>query len=745
MKKYQQDDIKDVGGFVAGVLKEGRRRKENILSRSMITLDMDYALEVDTVVSTIQSLYEVTCCVYSTHKHTKEHPRLRLIFPLERPVSPDEYQAISRMLAKEIGIELFDDTTYEPNRLMYYPSTSADGEYFFHSIDGAYLTPEVILNKYKDWKDSSSWPVSSRQNIIIEKSLKKQEDPLIKEGLIGAFCRSYNIIEAIDTFLSDTYVPSMMEERYDYVPADSAAGVIIYDDKYVYSHHATDPACGKLLNAFDLVRIHKFGDRDEMAKERTSSTNLPSYKAMLEFSAGDKKVRKQLAKDRNEQVAEEFNDETWQEKLDVNKNGIVKDTLSNITEIMRYDPLFTSISYNKLSHRLDIKGETPWDQVKPGLNDSDLSNAKVLMDKKYGIYSPAKFKDALITTASERAFHPIKDYFKSLPVWDGIKRVDTLLIDYFGAEDNCYSRDIMRKTLCAAVARIYEPGIKFDSVLILMGEQGIGKSTFFSKLAMNWFSDSLTLSDMRDKASAEKLQGYWILELGELAGLRKMDLELVKAFITRLDDKFRHSYGVYVESHPRQCIIVGTTNSEKGILRDVTGNRRYWPVHVHKVEKNMWDELTQDVVDQIWAETIVRYKQGEDLVLKGESATLAYQYQQEAMEDDDREGLVNDYLETLLPDNWEDMKLYERRNYLAGDTDFGSTPLVGTHKRTKVCFQEIWCECFGKDKSDLKRSISFELQGILMKMGGWKRYDGNKSGKMKHPHYGVQITYVREA
>lgn len=744
MKKYQQDNVKDVGGFVAGEIKDGRRRKENVLSRSMLTLDMDYADHTESIATNIEMLYDYACCIYSTHKHCPEKPKLRLIIPLSRTVSPDEYQALSRMIAKEIGMELFDDTTYEPNRLMYWPSTSSDGEYFFKKIDGSFLDPNPILQLYKDWKDTSTWPVSSRQTTIIEKKIKKQEDPISKSGMVGAFCRSYSITESIETFLSDVYAPSVMEGRFDYIPADSSAGVMIYDDKYAYSHHATDPACGKLLNAFDLVRIHKFSELDEMTKEGAPPISLPSYKAMLQICSEDEQVRKQLAFERIEQAKEEFDDENWELKLDVNKNGSVKDTLSNITEILRHDELFTPIAYNQLSHRLDINGEPPWKQVKPGWNDADLSNAKVLLDKKYGIYSPSKFKDALLTTASERAFHPIKDYFNGLPVWDGIKRIDRLLIDYFGSEENSYTKEVMRKTLCAAVARVYEPGIKYDNVLILIGDQGLGKSTFFSKLAMDWFSDSLTLSDMRDKASAEKLQGYWILELGELAGLRKVDLELVKAFITRLDDKFRHSYGVYVESHPRQCIIVGTTNSEKGILRDVTGNRRYWPVHVGKGKKNIWADLNQSEVNQIWAEAIVYYKQGEELMLKGESAELAYRYQQEAMEEDDREGLVKEYLETLLPENWDAMKLFERRNYLAGETAFDSELPVGTKKRTKVCFQEIWCECFGKDKSDLKRSVSFELQGILVKLGGWKRYDGNKSGKMKHPIYGVQITYVRE-
>jgi putative DNA primase/helicase len=235
MKKYQQDNVKDVGGFVAGKLKDGRRRKESVINRSMLTLDMDYADDAEGIAENMELLYGYACCIYSTHRHTPEKPRLRLIIPLSRPVSADEYQAVSRRIAKEIGIELFDDTTYEPNRLMYWPSTSSDGEYFFRTIEGDYLNPDEILKIYENWQDSSSWPVSSRQTTLLNKLLKKQADPLSKSGLVGAFCRSYGIEEVIEKFLPEVYEPSVMPERYDYIPADSTAGVVIYDNKYAYS------------------------------------------------------------------------------------------------------------------------------------------------------------------------------------------------------------------------------------------------------------------------------------------------------------------------------------------------------------------------------------------------------------------------------------------------------------------------------------------------------------------------------
>lgn len=745
LSKARQDDIKDVGGFVLGVLKDGRRKKDSVLSRSALCLDMDYAEA--SVIDQIEMFFSFRCWFYSTHKHTPEKPRFRLIVPLSRDVSPDEYTAVGRKIAEEIGIEQFDDTTYEPSRLMYWPSTSSDGEFIFREIEGELLDPDAILAKYTDWHNSAEWPVSKRQTTVVQREVKKQADPLTKPGLVGAFCRTYPVTDAIDTFLQDVYKHSAMPGRYDYIPADSQAGVVIYEDKYAFSHHATDPACGKLMNAFDVVRLHKYGSLDSRADEDTDPAKLPSFKAMQEFAVQDERVKQQLAKERQLAAAEEFDadqGDDWQSVLELDKQGKVKDTLTNIANILRFDLNLRSIVYNEFKCMVDVIGELPWCQVKPGWGDADLACAKVYFERVYGIWSPTKFKDALLAVVSaERTYHPIKNYFDTL-TWDGEERIDHLLVDYLGAEDNEYTRAVTRKTLCAAVARVYEPGVKFDSILVLNGPQGIGKSTFFSRLGRQWYSDSLTISDMRDKTAAEKLQGYWILELGELAGIKKVDVETVKSFITRTDDKFRQSYGVTVESHPRNNIIVGSTNSESGFLRDITGNRRFWPVLVSgNGKRKVWD-ITPELVDQFWAEAIVKYRDGEELFLKGDIAHLAYEAQQVAMESDDREGVVSDYLDHLLPENWDAMDLYQRRSFL-GSSEFDGAAANGTVRRDKVCIMEIWCECFCKERQNLKRTDSYEIETILSKLPGWSKYTGNSMGKLRVPGYGVQRVFVRVA
>ncbi|EAF1322068.1 virulence-associated E family protein [Listeria monocytogenes] len=740
MRKGGQDSIKDVGGFVGGHLKDGRRKKGNVLSRSMLTLDMDYG--TSGIWEEICTFFPYQCCIYSTHKHTPENPRLRLIIPLFRDVGEEEYAAVSRMVAKEIGIDLFDDTTYEPERLMYWPSTSRNGIFVYEEKDGSILDPEVFLNKYDDWRDTSTWPVSSRQSEVLDRSLKEQADPLSKEGVIGTFCRSYSVSSAIDTFLKDIYEPSAMTGRYDYIPADSSAGVILYDDKFAYSHHATDPASGRLLNAFDLVRIHRFGHLDDRATESTPPSKLPSFINMCEFAIQDDEVKAQFTKERMEQATIDFTEDNWQTALELDKQGKIKDTLDNIVLIIRNDSELESIAFNKHRDGIDARDGLPWEQMKGGWNDSDNAALKVYLSNKYGIYSPTKTKDAILAVAAERSYHPIKEYLDHLPEWDGTNRVETLLIDYFNATDNSYTRAVTRKMMVAAVARIVHPGTKFDSVLILNGPQGIGKSTFFAKLAGDWFSDSLTLTDMKDKAGPEKLQGYWILELGELAGMRKTDVEVVKSFISRSDDKYRASYGVNVESHPRQCIIVGSTNAESGFLRDVTGNRRFWPVRISGDGKRKAWQMSVYDVEQIWAETLVLYGQGEKLYLEGSDVELATNEQADAMESDEREGLVRTYLDTLLPDDWNALSLYERRNYLNG-SEFGGESRVGTVERTLVCNMEIWCECFGRDASAMKPADSYAIAGIMKKINGWNKYQGNKNGTSNFPIYGRQRCYEK--
>ena len=730
MTKARRDAIKDVGGYVAGHLKDGRRKVGHVICRSMLTLDMDNGMPG--ILDELKMLTDYRMCIYSTHKHTPDAPRLRLVIPMSREVSEDEYPEVGRKVAQEIGMDLFDDSTYEPNRLMYWPSTSSNGEYVYEVLDGELLDPDVYLAKYDDWRDISTWPVSSRESEVVKAAVNKVADPLGKEGIVGVFCRTYTIRDAIEKFLPDVYEPSAMDGRYDYIPADSSAGVQIIEEKFSYSHHATDPACGMLLNAFDVVSVHKFPDDDPKK----------SFNAMAEFASSDDQVKLNIFSERQQEASAEFDEEdpdAWKTQLTYQKKTAqIENTLHNLKLIMENDDAMKQIVFNQLADGMEIRDPVPWKHPSKFWRDADDAQLICYVDEKYGTFSQRNYSIAVAKVVDDRSYHPIRDFFKSLPEWDGVKRVETALVDYLAAEDTPYVRAVTRKLLCAAYVRVHNPGAKFDNMIVLNGDQGIGKSTFISKLGGEWYSGSLNLSDMNDKTAAEKLQGYWILEIGELAGMKKADLDKVKAFISRQDDKYRASFGRRVTPHPRQCVFFGTTNNENGYLRDITGNRRYWNVKVTGKGKHKAWELDEDTVAQIWAEVKVIAKAGEKLYLPPELEEFARDEQRAAMERDDREGLVVEYLEMLLPEGWESMDVYKCRDYVR-DTD-DPTRKEGVTKRTEVSNIEIWAECFGKPKEDMKNADSYAISAIMARLGGWV-----KTGRTKNiPIYGKQRIYARK-
>ena len=471
---------------------------------------------------------------------------------------------------------------------------------------------DAYLAKYDDWRDVTQWPVSSRQSEAVKHSVSTQADPLQKSGIVGAFCRAYTIEEVIEKHLSDVYALSAVEGRYDYIPGEGTAGVVVYDGKFAYSHHATDPASEKLLNAFDLVRIHKFGDDD----------SKKSFAAMAELASRDELVSSLLLAERRETAAQDFEGSDWETALVRDKNGVLVNSLRNLKLIMEHDSVLKGIVFNQLADNMEIRGEVPWKHPGRFWRDADDAQLICYVDDHYGTFSARNYEIGVTKVADDRSYHPIREFLDSLPPWDKVPRLDTLLIDYLGAPDNAYVRAVTRKTLCAAVARVRKPGIKFDNILVLNGPQGIGKSTIVALLGGEWYSDSLSLTDMNDKTAAEKLQGYWIMEIGELAGMRKADIDKVKAFISRQDDKYRASFGRRVTPHPRQCIFFGTTNCEGAYLRDSTGNRRFWTVKTPGGKRKPWD-LSLEEIKQIWAEAVARYDAGESLYLDAELESVA--------------------------------------------------------------------------------------------------------------------------
>lgn len=740
--KDDQSKIKDVGGFVGGFLTNGRRDKASVLYRQLLTLDVDFSHENFWWDFTM--LFGCAAVIHSTHKSCASKPRHRLIIPLDREVSQEEYMAIARKVAGDLNIDLFDPSTFDVNRLMFWPSVSSDSAYYFEYQDGEFLSADYILGLYNDWHDTTEWPTASDSDEVVLQALKKQEDPESKKGLVGLFCRTYTIQEAIDAFLSDVY-ESVGDDRYTYMNGSTAAGLIVYDDKFAYSHHGTDPAGGRLCNAFDLVRIHKFGHLDTGAEKEDKDKK--SFKAMEEFVSKDPLTKKHIADEKLAEAKFEFAEEaiqeveaqpdtSWMSELDANTKGVFENSANNLNMIMQHDSyLKDAFKLNTFDNKRYVTRSMPWRKVTnmETIRDVDYAGVRNYIECVYGIVSSQKVDDALALEIEKRRFHPIVDYLKSL-VWDGVPRVNNLLIDYFGADDNLYTKAAIRKSLCAAVARVFVPGTKFDTALILVGPQETYKSTFIKKLGRTWFSD--TFSTVQGKESFEQLQGAWIIEMAELSGLKKAEVESIKHFMSKREDQYRPAYGRTVETYKRQCVFFGTTNKDD-FLRDPTGNRRFLPVDVRPefIKKSVIDDLTDEEIDQIWAEAYALYKAGETLYMTGEEDRLAKVEQHRHSESDERKGIIEEFLDKRYPDNWSEMDVYDRRRWL-------DDPLAknGIAQRDFVCIAEIWCECLGKDKTDMDKYKTREINEILRSLGEWEYVNSTKN----FPIYGKQRYYKRK-
>lgn len=728
LSKGKQDDLKDVGGFVAGTLLGNRRKAGHVTGRDIITLDLDNIPPGGTngILKRIDAL-GCSAAVYSTRKHEESKPRLRVLIPLNRTVTSDEYEPLARKLGQIIGIELCDPTTFQALRLMYWPSCCSDSQYVFQYWDKSFLDADGVLAMYADWHNIAEWPEVPGTQQTHVRLAARQGNPLEKAGVVGAFCKIYDVYKAIESFLPGEYSPcDDGSGRYTFTGGSTTGGAVVYDNgNFLYSHHATDPAGGKLCNAFDLVRLHKFSELDDEAKPDTPTNKLPSYTAMCQLAVNDTYVAALINQERYEKATQDFNtppgeddNANWISKLAVSAaTGLPAKTIDNILIILENDPAIKDkIAFNEFSNRAEVFGTLPWDGNDKRRIWSNVDDAGLIyyLEHTYSITGDNRIDRAFTLCAHKHAFNEVKDYLTGLE-WDGVKRIDTLLTEYLGAKDTIYTRAVIRKSLVAAVARAMTPGCKFDYMTILAGPQGIGKSTFLRLLGRHWFSDSL--QTFEGKEASEMLQGIWINEIGELAGLSKSETNAVKQFLSRTEDIYREPFGKRTNNYPRRCVFFGTTNDTE-FLRDRTGNRRFWPVDVgvESTKKDVFTELG-DEVDQIWAEAFLYWQLGEKLYLTGDVEDEAKNQQEEHRESDAKEGIIRDFLERPVPLDWNKRTLTERKLYWSGE--FGRTTCE-TVARDRVCAIEILCECLGYDIKWIKQMDTRSINGILKSLPDWE-------------------------
>ena len=744
MSREEQSNVKDVGGFVGGYLRGGVRKNTNILYRSVATLDIDYGTL--NVWEDFQMAFGFAAMLYSTHKHSEKTPRYRLVFPLSRQVTPAEYEPLCRKIAAEIGIDLFDDTTYELPRLFYWPSTSKDADYVFEYQDGPACNVDQILAQYVDYHDVSAWPVSSREGDVLAHEIKKAGDPTEKPGLIGAFCRAYSIEDVIERFLSDYYEPTGADGRYTYKLGSVAGGLVCYEGKFAFSHHETDPASRQLCNAFDLCRIHLYGAKDEGSRA-LDITRKPSYLAMTEFASQDRNVKLILSRDKQQAAADDFagvelpedyNDE-WKGDLEYSKSGKLQCTIGNIILILENDPALRGHIVHDLFAGFDgVVGGLPWNKKATQWTDSDDANLRVWLETNYGLTGKEKIADALTAVLTRHSYHPIRDYLNGL-TWDGTPRLERLIIDYIGAEDTELNRVMTRKHFTAAVTRVFKPGCKYDYCLVMTGPEGAGKSTLLNKMGGQWFNDSITTTE--GKEGMDQLRRAWIIEMGELASIKRSDVESIKAYLSKRVDIYRAAYARRTAEHPRQCIFCGTTN-EALFLKGDNGNRRFWVIAVDPTLRkySAWQDAIDRDRDQLWAEAMHYYQQGEKLYLDDRLEAQAKQRQAEYNDDHDdplADMLLN-FLDTKLPADWETYDLNRRRAWWRDPDPLNAD---GTETRTRVSAVEFICERMGRDMADKEfKYLARKVSNLIKALPNWEKVSTTKHCQNL---YGIQRGYRR--
>ena len=729
--------VKDCGGYVAGRLKGTARRKGQVEYRSAVTLDADAASE--TLPAVVAGL-GLRALVHSTYSHTRAHPRYRVIIPIMGPgLSEEEYPRVARGLMEALGEAQFDPGSTQPERLMFWPATANPDEYEVVECDGATATAQGLLRDFGGLQAAPDHKTGPKR------------DPKELPGVAGAFNRVYDMARAVAEFHLPYDPVDGEPDRWHYTPAESEGGVIVYPDGYVFSNHASDPAYGRALSMFDLVALHVYGREDRAAgvPQSTAPADRPSIqRAMREFAARPEIVTELVAAD----FADVDGDEAgarglpeWVLEFHLHpKTGKPLDDVHNWDLLMRHDPVLRALARNEMDLTTVTRRQFPWRTVEAGKDDAltnaDRAQISAHLQRAYNMPRPAQeqLNGVIDMVAQDNAFHPVVEYLEGLE-WDGVSRIETYLP---GAAD-AYTRRVARLVAVQAVARALDPGVKVDNCLILTGRQGLGKSWFVETMARGW---TCTLGPiegggLRDTVMA--MTRSWVTVADEGFAMKKADAEALKQFVTLTHDVIRLPYAREHVKLPRRQVIWGTTN-DAVFLRAQEGNRRFLIVEV--AEKLDFGKYSDEYVNQVWAEAVHIWKTSKaqyglkdnpELFLSASEEAEAESVRSMATEEDSMTGLIQAYLDTLVPANWVEMSPEERISWLR-DEEQGI--VSGTHPIDVVCSLEIWEIALGRERGKHSRVDILQITNALKQLPGWF---GPMPKPTRLPFYGPQRVFAR--
>lgn len=706
-------------GYVPGCV-QYHRLKESVVSRGVLCLDADYA--TPDLPENVELLTPWAALVHTTYSSAPDAPRYRMLFPLDREVSATEYAMLAEVVMARFGVDQFDLTSVQAERYMFKPSAQHDRWFQSWKIDGDPLPVDQLLGEYDP--DLSRVPLPAPP--------RGKRDPFTLEGVVGAFNRSHTIEEAIAEYA----LPYDMAGggRWSYRDGHGAAGMGVIGEGLAYSHHSTDPAHGEAVTAFDLVRLHLFGHLDDgIDLTKVPINRRPSHTAMIDQASISARVVAEL-------VGVDFNPEggdgpdDWKLRFRLSpRSGKFMDCVENWDLVMDNDPVFTRLSFNEMNFAVEVTGaeDLPWRPVHRGgpiFVDADRAALWMYLEREYHVRPSKTLLDDMVNVVARRRHtHPVRDWLDGLQ-WDGTPRLDTCLP---GVTPTDYTRMVARKALVAAVARIYQPGVKWDHVVVLFGPEGMGKSWWVDRMARGY---SATLGRIGDKDTLLTMQRSWIMLADEGHSLRKADADQMKEFLTRTVDVFRLPFERDTLAHPRRCVIWSSTNDEV-FLRRAEGNRRY--LIVRSEGRVDFDQLTDEYVDQVWAEALHYYRAGERLFLDDVERDVAAEQREEFTEEDALGGLIEHYLETRVPEDWPKMGVEARKLWLF-NRDTGFEP-DGTLRQDEVCSAQIWAEALNRPVGQARRQDLLDITNALRRIPGWR----TRPGRHRLPGYGPQLVWER--
>ena len=583
------------------------RNDSNVNSRDLIVIDIEKtglnSQEVQNIIQ--EKLASYKYYLYSTISHEPNNPRLRLVLEPSREILEDEYKPTIQHVMALVGVN-YDTKSYAWSQPQGLPIEVEGKETVsIKQLEGeVYPVQEAVKEEKKVIATYSNEPIKQIPHdeaiSIMKKYIENESDKLQERNEYYLSCL---------TVIAKSVVTGEIE-------------------------HSTAIECMELL-ALGNEEWKENNVKELNGEIKRANGSIEYFKNDYTFKSKFEKTQQGI------QVTNAVTQEKM--KISTNENGKVIQTLVNLEKIILS---IVPVSYNELTHAIEIvnkQGETT------NYEERERNLIRMDIEKRFKIKAKNGDIDTAVTCASDKfRYHPIKSKILS-EEWDGIPRAESFFIDVLGVEDNVYNRECTRKWLLAGIYRLFEPGTKFDEMLIIHGDQGLSKSTTFKKLALNFY---VSETERLSLETLIKIELAWIVDFTELATMKKTDIDTFKAWLSETSDTYRGKYDKKARVHERHFIICGTTN-DKEILTDRTGNRRYWLMYGDEENRkmNIFD-IEEDYILQLWSEVYQWYQNRETLLISNQAKLHMRKLTSEALEYNPLEERINSILEMLVPKNW---------------------------------------------------------------------------------------------